>query len=236
MENNNIPEKPTIRRVGTLTMGLALITTGLVIIIAMLFPGLDWTLYAKLSHIWLIVLGLEILINYLRFHGEQMRCDFLSGFVCLCLIGGSLAAVCVASAFAYYGPPRRIMSEELTEQLETQCCVALSDQTEIRRLKVVADLNRLSYPADTSGTGIQFLPADNVEIRIELSDGYRDPQDFAKACRTILEKINHLGVNIDRINFRTIDSAESIFSLAVEDPFQFGLNQDQLAQMVSKNT
>ncbi|MEA4890123.1 MAG: hypothetical protein VB070_11725 [Clostridiaceae bacterium] len=236
MENNNIPENPAIRRVGTLTMGLALITTGIVIIIALLFPSLDWTLYAKFSPVWLIILGLEILINYLRFHGERLRCDFLSGFICLCLIGGSLAAVCLASAFTYYGPPRRIMSEELTEQLENQCCVVLSDQTDIRRLRVVANLNRLSYQSDALSAGTQFQPADDVEIRIELSDGYRDPQDFAKACRTILDKINRMEVNIDRINFRTIDAVEPVFSLAVEDPFQFNLNQDQLAQLVSKNT
>ena len=52
------PRKP--RRVGTLTMGLALIGTGLLIAAAMFAPAIDLTLALRLCPLLLVLLGCEV--------------------------------------------------------------------------------------------------------------------------------------------------------------------------------
>ena len=87
-------EEP-VRRVGTMTMGFALIVTGIVALAAMFKPSLDLVFVFKLSPLIFVLLGVEILYNYFAHKGQKLKYDLLSGFVCFVLIvaGGCLAAV-----------------------------------------------------------------------------------------------------------------------------------------------
>ena len=58
MEMNDRPA----RRVGTLTMGLTLVTAGVCMLVSMFFPALEMTLVLQASPVILISLGLETLL------------------------------------------------------------------------------------------------------------------------------------------------------------------------------
>ncbi|MFR9190420.1 MAG: hypothetical protein ACLVL7_09465 [Anaerotruncus massiliensis (ex Togo et al. 2019)] len=85
-------EEP-VRRVGTMTMGFALIVTGIVALAAMFKPSLDLVFVFKLSLIF-VLLGVEILYNYLPTRAKaQIRPAQRLRLLCAHRRGGCLAAV-----------------------------------------------------------------------------------------------------------------------------------------------
>ena len=86
------PEKPQrVRRVGSFTMGIALIACGILVLLFLLFHNIEMvTTAAKWSPVLLILLGVEILLSNFLFRKDRLKYDFLSGFFCLCIVGGSL--------------------------------------------------------------------------------------------------------------------------------------------------
>ena len=67
------PPLPRTRRIGTLTMGFALIVTGIIALVATFYPAFDIFTVLKLSPIIFVFLGLEILIGYFRHKGEKLK-------------------------------------------------------------------------------------------------------------------------------------------------------------------
>ena len=55
------PRRPPVRRVGTVTLGLSLIVTGLAITAYFFVPGFDIIFIAKLAPLVLVFLGAEVL-------------------------------------------------------------------------------------------------------------------------------------------------------------------------------
>lgn len=54
------PARP-VRRVGTLTMGLALVVVGAALCVGLFFPNVDFLLLFKLSPLVLVALGCEVI-------------------------------------------------------------------------------------------------------------------------------------------------------------------------------
>ena len=76
------PRRPPVRRVGTVTLGLSLIVTGLAITAYFFVPGFDIISVAKLAPLVLVFLGAEVLWASARRKGEErLRLDFLAAFV-----------------------------------------------------------------------------------------------------------------------------------------------------------
>ncbi|MEG0897516.1 MAG: hypothetical protein RSF73_08235, partial [Ruthenibacterium sp.] len=71
---------PRVRRVGTITMGVCLILTGLAIVAVFIMPTFNISLLLKLSPLVLVALGVEILVGSMR--GEKLKYDILSMFMC----------------------------------------------------------------------------------------------------------------------------------------------------------
>ena len=70
--NNNTVNTPR-RRVGTVTMGFALILTGISILLAVFTSSINLLYVLKLSPIILIILGTELLIYYFRKPNENVK-------------------------------------------------------------------------------------------------------------------------------------------------------------------
>ena len=62
--------RPPVRRVGTVTLGLSLIVTGLAITAYFFVPGFDIIFVAKLAPLVLVFLGAEVLWASVRSKGE----------------------------------------------------------------------------------------------------------------------------------------------------------------------
>ncbi|MEG2053386.1 MAG: hypothetical protein RR052_00445 [Oscillospiraceae bacterium] len=95
VQNKNSPirslpvQTPRPRRVGTFTMGLSLIASGLVFLSILLFDlKVEQILFIiKFSPLILISLGIEVLVYNIGFKYEKVKYDFVSMLVCLGLIG-----------------------------------------------------------------------------------------------------------------------------------------------------
>lgn len=92
---------PCQRRVGTFTLGLTLLAAGVVMLAAMLFPGLDLRWALKCSPVILICLGVETLIAAKG--GGRIKYDWAGMLLCFVLTGAALC-MCAAAWFVSYWP------------------------------------------------------------------------------------------------------------------------------------
>ena len=72
-QEHSCPEKP--RRVGTFTLGVVLVLSGIAMLLCMFFPTLDLTVLLKLSPLILVSLGAETLLAARR--GSAIRYDWV---------------------------------------------------------------------------------------------------------------------------------------------------------------
>ena len=91
------------RRVGTFSMGVALILTGVCAILSMYLPWFDWVQVFRLSPILVILLGGEILYSHFCHRGERMVYDFFSMFICLLLIAATFGMMALYASARYQG-------------------------------------------------------------------------------------------------------------------------------------
>ena len=110
------PARP-VRRVGTLTMGLALVVVGAALCVGLFFPNVDFLLLFKLSPLVLVALGCEVIFAASTAKGMRLKYDFLSMFVCFLLIVTALGAACVPVALQYAGPGRSAAEQRVEQEL-----------------------------------------------------------------------------------------------------------------------
>ncbi|MGE4214192.1 MAG: hypothetical protein AB7E42_05380 [Anaerotignaceae bacterium] len=91
-----------IRRVGSVTMGISLICTGIVSIICLINPSFDVMQVTKFSPVMLILLGAEFLGASFAKEQECVKYDFFSIFMCFMLICAVLTMTAGLMAFQYY--------------------------------------------------------------------------------------------------------------------------------------
>ena len=82
------------RRVGTVTFGLILVLLGVLFLLHVIFPALNYELIFRLWPVMFIVLGIEVLASS-RKPEEQMSYDGVAIFMLFLLIG---FAMCMAGA------------------------------------------------------------------------------------------------------------------------------------------
>lgn len=97
--NNNRPA----RRVGTFSMGVALIAAGICAILSMFLPWLDWVLVLRLSPLLLILLGGEILFYHFFYKEERLVFDVLSMVLCCFLITATFGMMVLYASARFHG-------------------------------------------------------------------------------------------------------------------------------------
>ena len=101
METNErtAPEKQ--RRVGTFTLGVVLVVSGILMLVSMFWPQLDWAWALKCSPLILIGLGAETLVAAKGV--GKVKYDWVGMVLCFVLV---CAALCLYAAawWLLYGP------------------------------------------------------------------------------------------------------------------------------------
>ena len=101
METNDrtVPEKQ--RRVGTFTLGVVLVVSGVLMLVSMFWPQLDWAWALKCSPLILIGLGAETLLAARG--GGKVKYDWVGMVLCFVLV---CAALCLYGLawWLLYGP------------------------------------------------------------------------------------------------------------------------------------
>ncbi|MEG1760784.1 MAG: hypothetical protein RR251_02665 [Hydrogenoanaerobacterium sp.] len=222
------------RRVGTFTMGLALIVTGIAALISLIMPNnFDFLWFARLSPLILVFLGVEILLSNFLGHGIKLKYDFLSGFVCFILITSSICVMSVPPLLKQYGF-REYDNKRLSKEL-SDIFYSKLEGTPVASLDATVYINGLID--NSSDITVHTLrPQDYANVKIDLLGNFTDKASFAKECKTILDKLvseNTPNTNIDFFNLYDDTNAKHIYDLSINDKHQYSLTTEQLTQMIT---
>ena len=100
METNErtVPEKQ--RRVGTFTRGGVLVVSGILMLVSMFWPHLDWAWVLKCSPLILIGLGMETLLAAKG--GGKVKYDWVGMVLCFVLVCAALCLYAMAWWMLYH--------------------------------------------------------------------------------------------------------------------------------------
>ena len=164
------PRRPT-RRIGTLTMGVTLILVGIILLV-FFFKPFDLFSLMRFSPVLLILLGIEIIWQYSRHHGEELRYDFWGTLFCLLVI----CVACFCSVFyplyMEFGPASWKVEQQVSGEIRNE----LYQQIPVT-------------PARESMSAQELTSADRVVLYITLGN-QTDKAGFAQQIRTLFDSID----------------------------------------------
>lgn len=226
-------QKPQrVRRVGSFTMGVALIACGVLVLLFLLFHNMEMLFTAaKWSPVLLILLGVEVLVSNFLFRKDKLKYDFLSGFFCLCVIGSSLL-LSAGSVVYEYGEGRYEAEASISQQISDQCYEQLQGTQEISSLSVHVSLNGGSR--DLPQTYQNLRAYDDVHIDVRLVGQDADAQAFAQRCKAISDRLDTGNLSLVSVSFYAgnLDNGQAEYDLTIHDRFQKELSAEQLAELV----
>lgn len=218
--------RPPVRRVGTVTLGLSLIVTGLAITAYFFVPGFDIIFFAKLAPLVLVFLGAEVLWASVRRKGEErLRFDFLAAFVGFVLICASLCAATLPAVWRWYGPDRSSTEERLSDELEEQLHTAFQGQDV---LDCSGWVNLGGYEFDREMTLADLRAEDHAGANITLGGTVENGDEFAARVAALLPALRDAGV--DRAYFYWSDDDES-WDLDLDGVFDMNADAARLSQI-----
>lgn len=189
-------EQASVRRVGTLTLGLSLIAIGAAILAYMVNPSFDIRIVAYLAPVILIGLGAEILIRQLIGKGKPFRYDFASGFICILLIIGSFAVALVPYVLYYISPERYSTQEEQLNIVRDKVYTAFQGEQRVRNYNVYGNVNEVLSAAHVDENGKWTYELDYLGMDISLMDGCDDEAAFAGVCRQLMDRLQTQDISI----------------------------------------
>lgn len=229
-----VPQKEKTRRIGTITMGLALIIVGVSILISMFNPNFNMVLVAKLSPLILIALGLEIIASTFIFKGEKLKYDFLSGFVCFMLILTSIGLAIIPKLYndyiKYYGPERNALNSRLVEELEDSVYMVLKNNSDIIDIDASCAVNASEF--DKNMTISDLKSEDYVSFNIMLDRSFESKREFAEASEKIMKAVSTLNISIDHFRINTGDSRDFWYELGVDGNIGMNATAEKLERSV----
>lgn len=220
--------KPRTRRVGTFTMGLALILTGAALCAGLILPDFDLLTLAKFAPLVLVALGCEILWWSTHQSSVRIRYDLLSVFVCLVLLAASVGLSLLPSLWRYYGPSRDLTETRLANELVDTAYPALRGLG-LRNLSVNVSLAAPEFDPDMTIT--ELTAEDYVGVTATLRGPFADSAEFADACAAVRGVLRGLDVKMRYVDFYC-DSDTEHYELTIYNIFDWDATPDQLAGQV----
>ena len=83
------------RRVGTFTTGIVLVIFGIMFLLRLIYPSINYLLIASLWPLVLVLLGIEIIIGYLINKEEIVKYDFSAIFLIIMLSFFAMSMGCM---------------------------------------------------------------------------------------------------------------------------------------------
>lgn len=226
------PSKRPVRRIGTLTMGVTLILVG-VILLVFFFKPFDLFSLMRFSPVLLILLGIEILWQYSRHRGEELRYDFWGTLFCFLVI----CVACFCSVFyplyMEFGPASWKVERQVSSEIFDELYQQIPSSLDVQSLDVDCEIRSVT-PAKESMSAQELTSADRVILYITLGD-QTDKAGFAQQIRTLFDSIDldsypNLSARVfadypggqyiayldDRFSMRL--SAEDLMGLIEDDP------------------
>ena len=184
-----------VRRVGTLTLGVSLVTTGVLLLCNVLFPNFPLLSFLKFAPAILILTGLEILLYTVFAKGERLRYDFLSMIFCLLLIGGSVGLTMIPEFFENAVTVQQVESQ-MESRIRSEVYEALKEEN-IQDVYLSFYLDETSYrfgDINAEELSYQDLNGAYLSLDITLSGDYSNSSAFAEETRKVLDKLEPLAL------------------------------------------
>lgn len=208
------PRPASVRRVGTLTLGVALIIVGLSLCAYMIWPSFNIILVMKFVPVLLVILGLELLYYNAKYKAERVRYDFMSTFLCAIIFLGAFGCVFAAKyaelGWGADGAERRMSTEweqNLTEALTGNDGVAslyanayYQDKWQLTRAGAIPDTLEGAQKNDLAVRG---------HVNVTLTGTYESKAEFLAACDKLRSVIASCGVEEPDISFSTAPASET---------------------------
>ncbi len=198
------PQPPQkLRRVGTFTFGLLILVVGVVMLVQILVPSFDAFAVAKFAPAALVLLGIEILIYSAR-PDVKLKYDLLSVVMVFVISLGASGLFTLYDIWNNYGPSRDRAQQRLSQQYASQAAQLLEGCAEVQ--SSISDLScwvSFNHPTPDAAAA-ELEPGDEVGLYLTFNFGaYPTPEDFAKACRTVMEACEAEGLSFSDYHFDT---------------------------------
>lgn len=208
------------RRVGTFTMGLALLAIGILTLVGVFWKELDLVWVLRLSPAILIFLGIEILV--FSFHNsEKLKYDALSiVFAILLICGTLLASICVQ---AYNS-----VSENATAQLRWE------DEVENALGNAFSGVGEVeNFSISPSDRALIFFSEEPVRMnaRVTLSAS-QSGEEFANKVVSALTAMKSATLPNGSVRFSGRGPEDEEFSLYVNLPGGYQMSQSEIFNRV----
>ena len=229
------PQKPQrVRRVGSFTMGVALIASGVVALSFLLFQNTALLFAAaKWSPALLILLGIEVLLSNILFSRDRLKYDFLSGFFCLCLICGSLLVSTVPFAYGF-GVARHAAEETISRQISDLCYEQLRGTSDIASVNVQVRIDSMGIQEEVPQSYDKLRAYDSVYVNVRLLDGDETGLAFAQRCKSLSDRLKAMDLTSTSLCFSSgdVSKGQTEYDLTIDDRFQMELPAEKLAGLV----
>ena len=228
-------KQQTVRRVGTMTLGLSLIAIGAAVLLYMIRPDFDLRIVAYLAPVILIGLGLETLIRYFFSKDRTYRFDFASGVICILLVVGSCFVALIPELMYYISPQRFVAEDQLLQAEREKVYQALQGEQRVADYYVGGGVE-MALPSarkDEAGNWLYQLQYTRTDIR--LLDGYESEEAFAQVCRELLDKLLREDVFRENftLHFSAPENGEGIrYELDLGNRLQLEMNTPSLVKLV----
>lgn len=205
------------RRVGTFTLGLSLITFGIIFLIAIFNKNFNAMDALQFAPVFLIILGIEILIYAFVAKDEKLRYDGVSIFLSVIIIISSVIGSSIPIAYNTVFKENRL-ENKYSDQLERQVRNALEEKYNSFDVHSSVDVY------DTKNLGEKYVyNKDDLysAVYINFYDEEKSAEDFANKIievRKLLEKNN---VSMSTINLNGRLSEVSGESVSVDEYSDF---------------
>lgn len=224
-EKNSRP----VRRIGTFTMGVALILAGCCILYWLVNPMVIPGFLAYFGPAILIMLGCEILYNYFRFQGTRFKYDIFGAIICFFLVCGCAVISVLPIAYEQFGPERHMTEARLEQDIYNVCYEKLQARNDIASLYVNVYLEGIAYNKEMTVSDI--AASDYVDIRVGMKHQFQSKEQFAVACKSVMDMINETGVSYRYVHFETAGDGGYVLGFSSEK-FSQRLSIEELVQHV----
>ncbi len=224
-------KEKSVKRVGTFTMGLSLIYTGVLILCSTLIPDFNIITALKFMPAILILLGGELIVSCFWGKEKKVKYDILGSIISLVLICGSLTAAALANAYQYYHVER--VAEEM--KIENDAADKYSDKIAktglVSDVKVYASIYQSHWDVYKKASEEDKRNISQLSIDIILWNGHDSKEEFAEDCHKVMEAFG----DIDRPVYISFRQEDGRYTLNLSNRLKQSMEKSEIVKLVVDN-
>ena len=201
-----------VRRVGSITLGICLITAGIFFLAYHFLPSFDVQLVLKIvPAAGLVLLGCEVL--YYAAKPQRGKYDFVSVFICLVLMACCFGLTLLPLVWEQIDPDNQLVAQKLSDDYQRSVYEKFQQDAPEIRLKDMGCWVEL-YRYDGGEGKLTSDNTETLELNVWLQGPYDSAEAFAKDCRRLTNVAQQMEVQPKQIGFFCRGSSDADKELA----------------------